>query len=438
PYLEPWVPGSDAQMVVPARPGVVFALPGWDRFYPQILMAGGIDRSYQITRCFRRGSVSGPGAATERTVLELTAAFFSVDDLIRTFEHLLGSVRAQLRRGPLDLPLSQITYADAMEQYGTSQPDTRNDLVFKNLTKIVQGSGIDPLRTQSIPEGVVYALKLPEVGDLIDDDMLESACAAVEEMYTGPGSAHWYRIADDRGVRGPSAGELSSRSAGALRRSVEGEAGDVILAVASTNREATLAGAGTLRREFGKFLDRVDSGALSILWVRDAPFFRAGVGDGEWKPVSSPRLMPDADQLESLRRPEIKGVLRAQSLELVLDGDTVAKGGVFNHDPAILRVVGRMAEDSDEAVEERFGPLLNAFRHGAPPHAVLRVDMDALLALMWQLGEHDPLAAFPKDDRGRDLWFGAPSPADEEHLRSLLEPQETESEGEDEDDEADE
>ncbi len=402
-----WAPTPEGarEFVVPSRlhDGEFYSLPQSPQIAKQLLMVGGFDRYYQIARCLRDEDLRAD-RQFEFTQLDLEASFVSQED-VRRFVSRAVLDAAEAATGERPGEIREMTWAEALDRYGTDKPDLRFDMALWDLTAAFATTGV-----RAFQAPCVKALRVPGGASLSRsrlDQLVERAKAL------GAKGLAWFRVGPD-GLDAPLAKVLSPEEAAALS-SVDGAGpGDLVLAVADAHALACRV-LGALRVELGA--PPVSAGPHRYVWVVDFPMFE-GL-DEEGNPVAAhhPFTMPHPEDLERLGSDPLS--VRAQSYDLVLNGWELGSGSVRVHRPDVQREVFRSLGISDEEAEYRFGFLLGAFRYGAPPHAGFAFGIDRLVAIFAGVENIREVIAFPKTQSGADLMTGAPKVISERQRRDL-------------------
>ncbi len=402
-----WAPTPEGarEFVVPSRlhDGEFYSLPQSPQIAKQLLMVGGFDRYYQIARCLRDEDLRAD-RQFEFTQLDLEASFVSQED-VRRFVSRAVLDAAEAATGERPGEIAEMTWAEALDRYGTDKPDLRFDMALCDLTAAFATTGVRALQAPC-----VKALRVPGGASLSRsrlDELVERAKAL------GARGLAWFRVGPD-GLDAPLAKVLAPAEAAALG-SVDGAApGDLVLVVADAHALACRV-LGALRVELGA--PPVSAGPHRYVWVVDFPMFE-GL-DEEGNPVAAhhPFTMPHPEDLERLGSDPLS--VRAQSYDLVLNGWELGSGSVRVHRPDVQRAVFRSLGISDEEAEYRFGFLLGAFRYGAPPHAGFAFGIDRLVAIFAGVENIREVIAFPKTQSGADLMTGAPKVISERQRREL-------------------
>ena len=413
PMLVASTPEGARDFVVPSRlhPGNFYALPQSPQLFKQLCMVGGLDRYYQIARCLRDEDLRAD-RQFEFMQLDAEAAFVGAEEVIDFITTAVSHAVEAVTGSPLgEVPV--ITWAEAMERYGSDKPDTRFGMELIDCTDLFDGTGARVFQVPCI-KGITVAGGAEMGRNRIDD--LTAAC----KRWGAKGLA-WFRVGEAVGepaLDGALTKFMSPEELVALPERLGAAPGDMIMLIADERRLANRV-LGLLRLELGR--PRVNEGGLAPLWVVDFPLFEDIDESGAPQPAHHPFTMPHPDDLDRLVRGGGQSLLevRSQAYDLVINGWELGSGSVRIHDAAIQKqVFAVLGIDAGEA-ERRFGFLLEAFGYGAPPHAGFAFGIDRLVALL--AGEENirEVIAFPKTQSGSDPLTGAPGPVDSGHLTEL-------------------
>ncbi|MGC2486459.1 MAG: aspartate--tRNA ligase [Acidimicrobiales bacterium] len=402
-----WAPTPEGarEFVVPSRlhPGEFYVLPQSPQIAKQLLMVGGLDRYYQIARCLRDEDLRAD-RQFEFTQMDIEASFVTQDDVFSFVSRAVLDA-AEVASGVRPGVIGTMTWADALDRYGTDKPDLRFGMTLVDLSAVFEKSEV---KAFSAP--VVKAMRVPG-GASFARSRLDQLTDQAKNL--GAKGLAWFRVTSE-GLDSPLARFLSESESRALS-SVDGAIeGDLVLVVADEYERACQV-LGALRVAIGS--PPVGEGPHHYIWVTDIPMFAGRDEDGTLEAAHHPFTMPHPEDLALLETDPLK--VRAQSYDLVLNGWELGSGSVRIHRADIQSSVFRALGISDEEAENRFGFLLGAFRYGAPPHAGFAFGIDRLVAIF--AGEENirEVIAFPKTQSGADLMTGAPKNITERQMRDL-------------------
>jgi len=405
PTLIASTPEGARDFVVPSRlqPGSFYALPQSPQLFKQLLMVGGVDRYYQLARCLRDEDLRAD-RQFEFTQLDAEMSFADQADVIGVIsETVVAAIAAAGRTVPVEIP--RMTWREAQDRFGTDKPDLRFGMELVELSGAVAGTGF-----RAFQAPCVKGIRVPGeagMGRARIDRLTDQAKAA------GAGGLVWLKMEGDT-LASPILKFLSDEERSAVPKALAAEPEDLLLIVAG-ERPVVDRVLGMLRLELGR--PPVGEGGLHLLWVTDFPLFEGLDGEGRPVPAHHPFTMPHPDDLDRLDSEPLS--VRSQAYDLVLNGWELGSGSVRIHRPDIQqRIFSFLGIEPDQA-QGRFGFLLDAFRHGAPPHAGFAFGIDRLVALL--AGEENirEVIAFPKTQSGADPLTGAPGPIDPRQLTEL-------------------
>jgi aspartyl-tRNA synthetase len=419
PLLNKSTPEGARDYLVPSRlqPGNFFALQQSPQLFKQLLMVAGFDRYYQVVRCFRD---EDPRADRQPDFTQLDMEMSFVDEAIvrEVIEQMFASVMKVAVGADIPTPFPAMTYADAMDTYGTDKPDLRFGLPMVDLTGVFAGTGVQMFRRALEAGGVMKGLRVPG-GSRFSRKELEALVGVARTF--GAGGMAWigYQAA---GPSGPLTKALSSEEVNGVRRAAGVQEGDVVLLVCDQARVAqrslgevrlALADKLSLRPE----LDPSESGAWKFLWVIDAPMVEWNPKESRWDPTHHPFTAPHEADVHLIETDP--GAVRSRSYDAVLNGWEVAGGSVRIHRPELQRKVFQLIGIDDAKAQRMFGWFVDAFDYGAPPHGGIAAGIDRLVALLAGKDSIREAMAFPKSSAMTDLMTGAPDIVDEQLLDDL-------------------
>jgi aspartyl-tRNA synthetase len=412
PFLTRRTPEGARDYLVPSRihHGEFYALPQSPQLYKQLLMVSGFDRYFQIARCLRDEDLRAD-RQPEFTQIDVEMAFVAEDDVFAACERMLVDMFTSALDRCIDVPFPRMTWAEAMESYGTDKPDLRIDWRIRDFTGVLGGRGFGILDTAIAAGGRVRGVVVPGGASLS-----RSRLDAVNESARDAGAkgALWLKCGED-GFSGPAARAVDEEGAAGLRSDFGLGPGDLAVLVAGPDAESSPA-LDVLRRDLA-----MELGALSErdewLWVTDFPLFEADQVTGAPAASHHPFTMPVDVTPEGLLEDPFSVLSRAY--DLVLNGTELASGSIRCHEPLLQRAILEVLGMTQEQVDDRFGFLLEAFRYGVPPHGGFALGLDRLVALMVGVSSLRDVIAFPKTTAARGLMEGAPSVVDGDLLADL-------------------
>jgi len=402
-----WAPTPEGarEFVVPSRlhPGEFYVLPQSPQIAKQLLMVGGFDRYYQIARCLRDEDLRAD-RQFEFTQLDLEASFVNQDDIIGFVSRAVLDA-AEIATGVRPGAIGSMTWADALDLYGTDKPDLRFAMVLQDLSTVFAATEV-----KAFAAPTVKAMRVVD-GAAFTRSRLDQLTDHAKEL--GAKGLAWFRVTSE-GLDSPLARFLNAEETTAISNVDGAQVGDLVLVVAD---EYTLASKvlGALRVVLGS--PPVSEGPHHYVWVTEFPMFEGVDEEGNLMAAHHPFTMPHPDDVELIETDPLR--VRSQAYDLVLNGWELGSGSVRIHRADIQSRIFKALGVSDEEAENRFGFLLGAFKYGAPPHAGFAFGIDRLVAIF--AGEENirEVIAFPKTQSGADLMSGAPKGITARQIRDL-------------------
>jgi aspartyl-tRNA synthetase len=413
PVLTRSTPEGARDFVVPSRlqRGDFYALPQSPQLFKQLLMIAGYERYYQIPRCFRDEDLRAD-RQPEFTQLDLEMSFVEEEDVIEVTE---GVISAALAAGGVQAepPFPRLPYDDAMARFGSDRPDVRFGLEIHDLGDALRETEFKVFRGVLEKEGVVRGLNAGarELSRAELDGLIEVA------QGQGAGGLVWaYVEQDGKSWRSPVAKFLSESETGSIGGALDAKPGDLLLLVAD---EAGVAAQtlGALRLELAQRFGLAREGDWQILWVTDFPLLEWNDEEGRWDALHHPFTSPTEDTLDALE--QNPGAARARAYDIVINGAEIGGGSIRINRPDVQRRVFEALGIGSAEAEDKFGFLIEALQHGAPPHGGIALGLDRLVAQLAGRDSIRDVIAFPKTASGADLLTGAPAPISERQLREL-------------------
>lgn len=417
PYLSKSTPEGARDFIVPARnfPGNFYGLPQSPQLFKQLLMVGGMDRYYQVVRCFRDEDTR-KDRQPEFTQIDLEVSFVQQDEFLGMMEEMFVDAVGGAFGAELEAPVDRMTHEEAMERYGTDRPDQRYGMELQEVSSLVEDSELNIFARTVEEGGAVKGFRLEgKAEELSNNDMDDLIDYAEEE---GAGGLIWIKLTSE-GFKSPVEDYLETEVLRELIDAFDAEAGDVLFFVAD-ERQVVNEVLGSLRRHLADDVFDIaeEADGYDLVWVTDFPLF--SYEDGEFGSEHHPFTMPkDEEKLERAESEEELLDLTADAYDLVLNGYEIAGGSKRIHDPELQAKVFDILGLSDEEVEERFGWFVDAFQYGAPPHRGIAFGLDRILMVFQQEPNIREVIPFPKSKQGHDFLTDAPAPPREDQLEGL-------------------
>lgn len=413
PMLIKPTPEGARDYIVPSRVhnGSFYALPQSPQMFKQLLMVGGTDRYMQIVKCFRDEDLRAD-RQPEFTQIDLEMSFAGVDDVIEMQEGFLKRVMKEVKGIDVETPFPRMTYAEAMERYGSDKPDTRFDIELVKLNDMFEGCGFEVFTKTLAEGGDIRGICVP--GGAAEFSRKKIDKLVDEVKHYGAKGLVWIKN-DGSAVSSSVSKFFSEDELKAVMDRMGGGSGDIVFIVSGTSK-VTYDSLGFLRRRIAGLMGLLDDDQFNFLWVVDFPMFEQDE-DGNLKAMHHPFTQPKLDELDKLDGDILS--LNADAYDIVLNGVELGGGSVRIHDKDLQARMFRALGLTDEECQEKFGFLIEAFKYGAPPHAGLAYGLDRLVMLL--LGEKSirEVIAFPKNQNAECPVCEAPAPAGEGQLEEL-------------------
>jgi aspartyl-tRNA synthetase len=375
-------------------------------------MVGGLDRYYQIVKCFRDEDLRG-NRQPEFTQVDIEMAFIGREDVMTLIDGLFARLWGELLGVDVRLPIARMSYRQAMDEYGSDAPDLRFGLKLVQLSDLVRGSGFQVFAQAVDHGGEVKAIRVPGGGTLSRKDLDE--LTEFVRIYGAKGMA-WVKRQSD-GWQSPIAKYFTPEQQAAMEQRLELQPGDLAVFCADS-ADVVADSLGNLRKELARRLGLVDSQDFRFVWVTDFPLFEY---DKEAKRLAAKHHPFTSPVLEDLEAHEQSDPLRirAQAYDIVLNGVELGGGSIRIHRKDLQARMFKLLGLSEAETQEKFGFLLEAFQYGAPPHGGIALGFDRIIMFMVDTLSIRDVIAFPKTQKATDLMVDAPSTVSEEQLREL-------------------
>ena len=411
PILNLSSPEGARDYLVPSRVhhGAFYALPQSPQLWKQLLMLGGIERYYQVAKCFRDEDLRAD-RQPEFTQLDLECSFFSQDDILTLCEGFLKEVFKKTRNVDIELPLRRIKYWDALDTYGSDKPDTRYGLKIQDVTALLKQSSFPAFNENDYVKGIV----VPGVASATSRKVLDELALEAKKWRL---KAYYCLKLENGALTGPFAKFIDETLAPKIVEAVGLKEGDIFLFAANDSRRIIDFGLGGLRTLYAKKLNLVKPDTFDLLWVVDFPMFTPVEGEGRVVAEHHPFTRPRDEDLPLLdTKPE---EVLAYAYDIVINGYESGGGTLRIYDRDTQWKIFRMLGLSEEDVARKFGWFVDAFRYGTPPHGGIAFGLDRLAMILSGTDNIRDVTAFPKNLQASDPTSKAPQPVEKEQLEDL-------------------
>ncbi len=415
PMMFKTTPEGARDFLVPSRlqPGTFYALPQSPQQLKQLLMVAGIDRYFQIARCFRDEDLRGD-RQLEFTQLDMEMSFVHRDDVLAVIEDLFTLLVKEIvpHKRLFGSPWPRLTYAESMERYGTDKPDLRFGMELHTLNDILAKSDFMVFQNVLKAGGTIKCIVVPGCAEYTRKEVDELTELAKEQGAKGLATL----ALTAEGVKGTAQKFIKPEEVDAIKTKTGAETGDLVLFIADQKTVANKT-LSALRLLFRDRLNLADKDALAFAWVLDFPMFEWKEEDKKWDAAHHPFTMPKMEDLPKFET-DPSAVL-SDAYDMVLNGYETASGSIRIHRRDIQSKVFQLLGLGDEEIQQKFGHMLEAFEYGAPPHGGIAPGIDRLVMIFADEPNIREVIAFPKNQAGRDVMADAPSPASEKQLNEL-------------------
>lgn len=411
PYLIKSTPEGARDFVVPSRmnPNEFYALPQSPQTFKQLLMVAGMDRYYQIVRCFRDEDLRAD-RQPEFTQIDCEMAFVEQEDIINMFEGLVKHILKEVRGVEIN-EVPRMSWHEAMERYGNDKPDIRFDMELLNMNELVKGSGFKVFDDAEL----VVGIKVDGAAGWTRKQ-LDALTKWVQRPQIGMGGVIWAKYAED-GARSSSVNKFFDEEAQAKWTEAFGAVpGDLMLVLAGDETKTRKA-MSELRLHMGEELGLRNPDVYAPLWVTDFPLLEWDEDTQRYHAMHHPFTSPKPEDIDKMET--APGEVRANAYDMVLNGNEIGGGSIRIHDRDLQKRMFTLLGFSDEEAQAQFGFLMNAFEYGAPPHGGIAFGFDRLVALIGGDETIRDYIAFPKNNAGRDVMIDAPATISAEQLEEL-------------------
>jgi len=417
PVLTKSTPEGARDFLVPSRtnPGTFYALPQSPQLFKQLLMIGGVEKYFQIAKCFRDEDLRAD-RQPEFTQLDIEMSFVEKEDVMNEIEGLAKYVFKNVTGEEANYTFQKMPYAEAMDRFGSDKPDLRFGVELKDLSDIVKNSSFNAFSSTVQNGGLVKAVVASNANEKFSRKVISEYEEYVKTYFGAKGLAYIKLTAD--GISSPIAKFLSEEEMKAIIEKTEAKTGDVIFIVAD-KKKVVHSALGALRLRIGKDLELINKDDFKFLWVVDFPMFDYDEEEQRYKAEHHPFTSIKAEDLDKFLAGQTEDI-RTNTYDLVLNGSEIGGGSIRIFNPQIQSMVFDRLGLSQEEAKAKFGFFLDAFKYGAPPHGGLAFGIDRWLMVMLKEESIRDVIPFPKTNKGQCLMTEAPNTVDEKQLEELF------------------
>ena len=411
PCLIKSTPEGARDFIVPSRinEGEFYALPQSPQTFKQLLMVAGLDKYFQIVKCFRDEDLRAD-RQPEFTQIDCEMAFVKQDDILNTFEGLIVDIFKKVKNIDIN-KFPKITYDQAMEKYGTDQPDIRFGMEFVELNEVCQHKDFNVFNSAELVVGITVT-----GGNTFTRKEIDKYIDWIKTPQVGAMGMVYVRCNDDGGFKSSVDKFYDQTDLKNIAKKTNASKGDLIM-ILSGDKNTVRSQLSALRLEVSKNLGLRNSEEFAPLWVVDFPLLSWDEEEDKFHAMHHPFTAPKPDQIELLKTSP--GSVKANAYDLVINGNEIGGGSIRIHDKSIQEQMFNCLGFTKQEAEEQFGFLMNAFQYGAPPHGGIAFGLDRLVAILGGSETIRDFIAFPKNNSGRDVMIDSPSNISKEQLKEL-------------------
>ncbi len=415
PILSKSTPEGARDYLVPSRvhPNKFYALPQAPQQYKQLLMVGGIERYFQIAKCFRDEDLRAD-RQPEFTQIDIEASFVDQEDLYAIIEKMLADIMLKVKGISIETPFPRMSYTEAMARFGSDKPDTRFGMELTDLAGVLANSEFKVFSGALSSGGQVKCINAKGLAATSSRKVIDQ-CTDFVKQFGAKGLA-WIKVEENGEIKSPIAKFLSEDELAGIIKTAEAENGDVILIVA--DKASVVADAlGRLRLEIAEKADMIPEGVYNFLWCVDFPLLDHDEETDTWHAVHHPFTSPYAEDIEKMDADPAN--VRAKAYDVILNGCELGGGSIRIHQPEMQEKMFKALGITEDEIREKFGHIVDALSFGAPPHGGIALGLDRLVMLLTGAESIREVIAFPKTNKAACLMTESPSVVDAEQLAEL-------------------
>lgn len=415
PMLTKSTPEGARDYLVPSRvnPGCFYALPQSPQLFKQLLMVAGLERYYQIARCFRDEDLRAD-RQPEFTQLDIEMSFVDVDDIIELNENLIKYVVEQVTQKKVNIPFKRLTYKEAMSRFGSDKPDLRFGMEIVEVSDIASKSEFKVFADAVRNGGVVEGLNIEKGGEMFSRRQIDDLVEKAKEF--GAKGLAWISVSSE-GVKSPIAKFFAEDTMNKLLKRMNAKAGDLLIFISDEEKANALSLMGQMRIYLGKTLGLIKKDAMEFVWVTEFPLLEYNEEEKRFVAMHHPFTSPMDEDIPLLETNPAD--VRAKAYDIILNGMELGGGSIRIHNPSVQQKMFKVLGFTEERAKNNFGFLMQAFEYGAPPHGGIAYGLDRMVMLLLGLDSIRDCIAFPKTQNAMCLLTGAPAEVELRQLREL-------------------
>ena len=411
PYLIKSTPEGARDFVVPSRinPGEFYALPQSPQTFKQLLVIGGIDKYFQIVKCFRDEDLRAD-RQPEFTQIDCEMAFVQQDDILIQFEEMMKHLLKKIKGVEIN-SFPKLTYSESISRFGSDKPDIRFGMELNYLDQVLKNKGFDVFDKSE----TIIGISVPGASSFTRKE-IDSLIEWVKKPQIGSKGLIWIKYLNDKSFKSSIDKFFSNDDFQKTIKKTKSNPGDLILIMAGETK-STQNQMGMLRLEIAERLDLRNPESFAPLWIIDFPLLKWDEDDKRYHAMHHPFTSPKSEDLDLLETDPLK--VRANAHDLILNGNEIGGGSIRIHDSKLQKKMFSLLGFSEKKSKEQFGFLTDAFKYGAPPHGGIAIGLDRLVAILGGSETIRDFIAFPKNNSARDIMIDAPSKLEKDQLKEL-------------------